>query len=1327
MNKDGVSSNVNLVSKYWNKKTFGREDLSHQDSDADFLAVVNFDFKELTYFHKITGNNALAGFTVVSSVYCFLLKRLTSDFDGCIVSGYGSDYASLLFLFPTDLKTSFKDYLQYCRHEVLESLEYGDLSGSVFADGFDHLSHYRINFNSRDASSRGITLNVMLSSGGDLEFEFYYSDHFVNKGLVERLADCMREFILNLEGNVQGILSAFPVLSQQERQQVLYHFNDTGLSYPTDATIVSLFEEQAARMPDNIALIFENTRLTYRELNGKANQLARYISQNCAIGTGDIVGVLLPKSSNGVISLLAILKLGGVYLPIDPHYPGERIDYLIQDSGLKFLISSTSGSHPFVSREVQVLFLENADLDSQDIANLSKTIDAHDLAYVIYTSGSTGKPKGVMIEHTSNINMSLDQIRSFEITPQDRIVWFASVSFDASISEIMMSLYSGAALCIPDEHTIKDKDKFTAFLKESQSTVVTLPPSYLGLMTGDDLSGLRCIITAGEPANAAHALAITGTGISYYNAYGPTECAVCVSIYKVTEKDSGKSAISIGCPIANTQIYILDDALEPLPVGVAGKLYVGGAGVGRGYLHKEVLTREKFISNPFNEDSLLYDTGDLGCWHSDGTIDFLGRKDHQVKIRGYRIELGEIENTILQYRQDIRQLAVEVRENNQQKVLVAYLVSKSGIDKSHLRDFLLARLPDYMVPAFYVLLDKLPLTPNGKIDRKALGGITQGDLIKKEYVPAATALEADLTVIWEEILGVEKIGTTDNFFELGGHSLSVSQVINAINKSLGRTVSFKNFFASPTISGISAQLEESSYKGIAQCAVSDSYPLTASQNRLWLLSQLEGGSLAYNMPAAVKLEGPIDAALFEESFRLLIDRHEILRTSFKIDAQGEVRQYIAASGESSFSMEQKDFLGTENQQEKILNYLQQKNRTAFDLEQGPLMRISLVRCEENQHIFFLSLHHIIGDGWSIEILISEIIQIYNSLKAGKPVSLPELGIQYKDYAVWQNRELQNQKHTISAQYWLKKFSGELPVLNLPGFKSRPLVQTYNGDTIRHTFNEEFLNKLKKFSQEWDVTLFMVLTTAINALLSRYTGQQDIIIGTPVAGREHPDLENQIGLYLNTLAIRSTLEQGSSFLDVLKSQKETLLEGYDHQNYPFDALVGSLNLKRDTSRSALFDVLVVLQNQSQLNRFKSEELSELRVSDYGFKSQSSQLDMSFTFVETSVLNLSIEYNTDIYDEYLAERIFGHFENLLTAFMQDPHQAIQQADYLSMAEKDQLLNGFNNTELVYSKEKTIIDLFEHQAGKTPNNIAVVFENTELSYKELNEKANQLAHYL
>jgi amino acid adenylation domain-containing protein len=1330
MNKIEVPNNFSLVSKYWKKKVLNREKVLGTQDRQNSLPCVTIKTEELNYFNKLTNNNLIAQATVISAIYSFLLKKLIHEFDGYVVSDYKDQYNSLLQSFPIDLNASFKEYLQKVKDEILESLKYSDyknddLSEKISFNDLSTLSNYRIGINSEtNLDCNGVLFNVRINENDDIEIHVSYLEDFVKKTIVEYLVKHFKQFIVNLESNIGSNLSDYELLSEKEKHQLLVDFNNTDVAYPKEKTIVDLFEEQVAKTPNNIAVVFGESDLTYSILNEKANQLANYISSQHTINKGDIIGVFLPKSDIGIISLMAILKLGAVYLPIDTNYPQERIDYLINDSGLKLIICDSAALD---IDNCETIDLSTINFDTNNTENINRAISPKDLAYVIYTSGSTGQPKGVMIEHTSNINMSLDQIESFGISKEDKIVWFASVAFDASISEIMMSLYSGATLCIPTDEIIKDKDQFISFLKETKASVVTFPPSYLGLLSEKDISGLRCIITAGESANPTKAIAVVESGIDYYNAYGPTECAVCVSIYKVSKNDLDKSAIPIGQPISNTKIYILDEALQPLPIGVAGKIYVSGAGVARGYLNKPELTSEKFVANPFQERERMYDIGDLGCWLANGDIEFLGRKDHQVKIRGYRIELGEIENTISQFSEDLKQVVVEVKENNQEKVLVAYLVATTLIDKSKLRNFLQNSLPDYMVPSFYIALEKLPLTPNGKIDRKALPSITGDDIIRREYVAPRNEVEKSLVAIWQEVLGIERIGITDNFFELGGHSLIIAQIINRTHKQLGKTVSFKVFFTNPSIEGIAKQLQENNYLAIPKAPEAPSYPLTAAQNRLWILSQLEGGSIAYNMPATVKLTGTIDAQKFEESFRLLMYRHEILRTYFKTNAEGEIQQYIVPTEQINFKISEKDYSSVENKEEEIANYLQDKNSQPFDLENAPLVRAALIKLSQDEYVFFLSLHHIIGDGWSIELLIAEVVKTYNALTQGGKINLPELGIQYKDYAVWLNQELQEEKYKASEQYWLNQFTGELPVLELPSFRTRPLVQTYNGNNLVHQFPIAFLEKLRAFSKEHDLTLFMTLMAGINALLHRYTGQNDIIVGTPIAGREHPDLENQMGLYLNTLAIRTQLKEESSFLDLVAIQKETLLNAYDHQNYPFDALVGKLNLKRDTSRSALFDVLVVLQNQGQLNNLNTEELISLEVSDYEFKNKTSQFDISFTFVEKEGLGLRIEYNTDIYDEHLIERIFLHLENLLTESLEHPESLIQKVNYLTNKEKQQLLFDFNDTEVIYPKDKTIIDLFEEQVAKTPNNIAVIFEEKELTYKELNEQSNQLAAYL
>jgi amino acid adenylation domain-containing protein len=1325
MSMNSESNNINTVSKYWKRKILNREVIQELHHEQYNLPTVIILKKEIEYFNKLTSKNPIAQYTVINAVFSFLLKKLISEFDGFIVSNYKEYEHPLLFSFPVNLEMSFKEYLQNIKNEVLETLQYASYDYKNRLTDSRNWSYYNISINSETSPDcKGILINVQINDSEDIEVNISYLEAFANKALIELLNQSFREYLVNLEDNLTVDLWNFSLLSEKERTKVLFDFNSNVVSYPKDKTIVDLFEKQVTETPDDVAVVFENSKVTFAELNKKSNQLANYISSKHNVKNGDVIGVFLPKSDLGIISLLAILKLGATYLPIDINYPQERINYIIKDSGLNLLIGA---DYEFKIPNCDLLNINAVRFEDYDSKNINTQISPKDLAYLIYTSGSTGLPKGVMVEHTSNINMSLDQIRFFKVTGTDKIVWFASVAFDASISEIMMSLYSGATLCIPTEETIKDKDRFVVFLKETQASVITFPPSYLGLLSEDDISGLRCIITAGESANPTHAQAIVESGTDYYNAYGPTECAVCASMYKVSKEDFGKSMIPIGKSISNSQIYILDDYLNPVSIGVTGKLYVSGAGVARGYLNKPELTAEKFIDNPFIEGTRMYDTGDLGSWLPDGNIEFLGRKDHQVKLRGYRIELGEIENAILQYSDQLKQVVVEVKGENEEKVLVAYFVSVTNLDKSALRSFLQNSLPDYMIPGFYIALEKLPLTPNGKIDRKALPGISENDIIRKEYIAPESETEKILVAIWQEVLGLEKIGVSDNFFELGGHSLIVAQVINRMHKQLKKTVSFKVFFANPTIKALSQQLHNNDYAPLPIAAVMESYPLTASQNRLWILSQMEGGSLAYNMPAAVNLKGIVDFDTFVQSFKIIIDRHEILRTYFKTNKEGEVRQHIIPAEEAKFTIIEEDFCFANNQREAVTNYLHEKNAEPFDLEQAPLIRASLIKLKENEYVFFLSLHHVIGDGWSIELLVSEFVKAYNGLSQGRAINLPELKIQYKDYAVWLNGHIQQEEQQTSEQYWLDQFKGDLPVLELPGFKKRPLIQTYNGNQLRYHFSAEFLEKVKVFSQKQDVTLFMVLMAGINALLHRYTGQEDIILGTPIAGREHPDLENQIGLYLNTLGIRTQFKEKGNFLDLVALQKKTLLNAYDHQNYPFDALIGKLNLKRDTSRSALFDVLVILQNQSQLNNLNTEALVGLEFSNYDFSGKMSQFDLTFTFVETNDLELSIEYNTDIYDKFLIERMFVHFENLLNAFLLQPTKAIQEVDYLEVLEKQQLILEFNDTDVAYSKDETLLDLFEKQVKKTPHQIAVVFEDQELTYKELNENANQLAHYL
>ena len=1157
----------------------------------------------------------------------------------------------------------------------------------------------------------------------DLEFAFVekdkelsllltYNPEIYNEDFAIQLSLHFETLLQNILTTPETSLRYVSCLSADEKERILKGFNNTTTDYPESQTIDGLIEEQTVKTPDNIAVVFKEQTLTYKELNDKSNQLAHYLRAQYQIKAGDLIGLKLERNEQLLVVALGILKSGAAYVPIDVSYPKERIDYIQEDSNCKLVIDTDE-----LSRFENIIYNYSKE-------NLQCNKSSANLAYIIYTSGTTGKPKGVMITHKNAVAFICWAQQEFSKDAFEVTYAATSHCFDLSVYEMFFTLSIGKKVKVLS-HALEIGEH----LKNDRKILLnTVPSSIRNIIDqGYSLDNVSYINLAGEAFPADIVPKLLSYLAEVRNLYGPSEDTTYSTFYKLST-DKKYDTVPIGRPISNTQAYILDDNLKVQPIGVPGKLYLSGAGLAPGYLNQPALTTKKFIENPFLLGERMYDTGDIAKWMPDGNIAFLGRKDHQVKLRGFRIELGEIENTILTFSAEIHQTVVEVKVVGGESVLAAYFTENTKLDREMLRNFLQLRLPAYMVPGYFIKLDTIPLSSNGKIDRKALPEITEEAAIRKVYAAPRNEVEVLLVDIWQEVLGIEKIGITDNFFELGGHSLIVTQVINRTYKELGKSISFRDFFANPTIERLSKKLKESHYSHIPKATEAISYPLTSTQNRLWILSQSEGGSVAYNMPVSLRIKGDINYHLFQKSFDNLIQRHEILRTYFKINEQGEIRQHVVPFEAINFVIDQVDFINKSNTEKEFEDYLQSLNDNFFDLTQAPLLRVSLIKITNEEHIFFFSRHHIIGDGWSSQIIISEVVKTYNVLVQGKEINLPELNIQYKDYAVWFNKELQHEKHQALEQYWLQKFSGELPVLDLPSFKIRSLVQTYNGDSLTHTFSKVFLDKIKTFSKEHDVTLFMSLVAGINSLLYRYTGQDDIIIGTPIAGREHPDLENQLGLYLNTLAIRTQFKEKSSFLDLVAIQKETLLGAYEHQSYPFDRLVGKLNLKRDTSRSVLFDVMVVLQNQGQLNNINNEgELKGLQVEEYDFRRKTTQFDLNFIFVETEGLALSIEYNTDIYDAYLVERMFVHFENLMSHAINNSKDSILSIDYIPEKEKKELLEEFNNTTIDYPKEKTIVDLFEEQVIKTPDNIAVVFEEQKLTYTELNKEANQLAQYL
>ena len=723
----------------------------------------------------------------------------------------GSDSFEKLFTISKQICLDAYEHQSYPFDELVGALDLErDLSRNAIFDVMVVLQNAHINNEEDWSLPEGVRINPYQGIGHttskfDLSFIFHETDHEIRMVLeynsdiysgetADRMGNHLIQLLEAALKDTDLAINKLDYLTQQEKHQLLFEFNDTKVDYPIDKTIVKLFEEQVERTPDNIAVVFEDTELTYRELNEQANQLGDYLRRNYHIKPDDLVAIKLERSNKIIIAILGILKSGAAYVPIDPKYPQERIEYIEQDTNAKVTIDAT-----FLEIYQEELKKEERQYTKQNLPIISRP---DSLAYVIYTSGTTGKPKGVLVEHHSNINMSLDQIKTFGVTAEDKIVWFASVAFDASISEIMMSLYSGATLCIPREEEQKDKDQFISFLEKTKSTVVTFPPSYLKLLSKEDLKSLKTIITAGESANPIKAKEIVENGINYYNAYGPTEYSVCTSIFKLNSSHSYPS-VPIGVPISNTRVYILDEDLRVVPIGVSGTLYISGAGLSRGYLNKPELTREKFIANPFEAGTKMYDTGDLARWLPDGNIEFLGRKDFQVKIRGYRIELGEIETHISQFSTTIEQVVAEAKEVNEEKVLVAYYTKdgEANIDKTELREYLQSILPEYMVPGFFVEMESISLTPNGKIDRKALPSVTGKDLIRREYVAPRNEIEQRLIKLIASILNYNEseISINDNFFDLGMSSLTLAQMKSLISAELKIIINISFLFEFPNV------------------------------------------------------------------------------------------------------------------------------------------------------------------------------------------------------------------------------------------------------------------------------------------------------------------------------------------------------------------------------------------------------------------------------------------------------------------------------------------------------------------------------------------------
>lgn len=1155
---------------------------------------------------------------------------------------------------------------------------------------------------------------VEKSEGLTVDLE-YSTDIFIEETaarLLLHLEHLLAEVVTHPSKEI-GLINA---LNKVEQLELLEDFNATEKIYSNESSIVSFFNEQVIATPHNKALVYKEVSLTYLELDAISNQFANYIEKQYRLESEDLIAILLPKSEWQIISILAILKAKCAYVPIAIDYPKNRIDFILEDINCKLVIEE----------EEITAFLEVRSEYSEN--KIASSLSPSHLAYIMYTSGSTGVPKGAFIEHGGVIRL-VKESNYIKLTGKEALLSTGSFSFDATTFEYWGMLLNGGKLVLCDENELLSDDLSKIIQKESITTM-WFTVGLLNQLIDENIQlfqGLTTILAGGDKLSVAHInkLKSSHPDLEVINGYGPTENTTFSLTHKVEKVNSHN--IPIGKPITNSSVYILDKNNQLVPKGAVGEICLGGTGLSRGYLNQPELTHEKFIAHPFHENERLYKTGDLGRWLKDGVVEFLGRKDNQIKLRGFRIELGEIENVLSQYEAVNSSLVIVHEDSVGEKVLVGYITASSPISIQDVKRWLSGLLPSYMIPAYVEVIDSFPLTVNGKIDRSKLPlpeDITSNRTAA--YKEPSTAIEKALAKLWEEVLSISQIGTEDNFFDLGGHSLKATKLISKIHKKFQVKLQLKDLFIYATLdaqSKLIAEGQHAGYNKIPVLAKQNGYPLSLMQRRLWILSQHEAANIAYNMSGAYVFEGDLNVDILEKAFIQLISRHEILRTSFKENDQKEILQYIIEPENVSFKIKNIDLRGAEK---SILDqYLAEDVMAPFNLSSGKLLKASIYRLSEDSWVFSNVIHHIISDGWSMGIIVNELLYLYNTLVTGETVALTPLNVQYKDYSSWQLAELSDSRLEFHKGYWINQFKGDLPVLDLSGGKQRPITKTYSGGVYSKLISSELSDKLTEFLKTEETTLFMGLLSAVNVLFYHYTNQEDITIGSPIAGRDHADLENQIGFYVNTLALRTNFSKNDTFKTVLSKVKEVVLGAHEHQLYPFDELVSSLNLTRDMSRNPLFDVQVIVQNNQDTN---NTELKDLSVNAYeGELPHSSVFDLVFNFVESSHgLSTSILYNSDVFDSERIEQFGNHLEDLLVALLQNTELPIQDIKWLSEEEKQHLLS-FNSKQMDYDQSKTVIELVNQQVNKNPEAIAIAFEGTQISYLELHERSNQLAHFL
>ncbi|RUT68623.1 amino acid adenylation domain-containing protein [Flavobacterium cupreum] len=1314
--------------------------------------TINGAIKEFTKKHRITENTLLQG------AWAYLLSKYTGNETvafGATILGRDSKEENIetkigLYINTIPVCSTVKndtkiaDWLQELQKEhTIGREEYGHLAlndiesqSNLRGSLFDTLISFQ-NYpeaaspaetdaklsveNIEGIESTNYTISLIVYSSLDkLNITLKYNNEFISDEMVLKIKGHLEIVIQSLLSDV-GYIKGLHYLTKQEEHQLLTEFNNTKREYNKNQSIIDIFSQKAALYPERTALVFGSEEISYQELDMRSNQVAHYLVSEGVI-PGTIVGLLFDRSWEMIVGILGVLKTGSGYLPLDPNLPEKRIEYMLDQSRATFLLSQQHYLEEYAAY-LPVQAMDSHKISSQKTSNIAVKTLATDLAYCIFTSGSTGKPKGVMMNHGSVINL-VNGLNELVYHPYEdkvlRVALLASYVFDASVQQIFGSLLQGHSLYILDDESRKDGVKLLSFYNENSIDLSDGTPTHLRLLVNSleeksTLTSLSSWILAGEVlakdlVNMFHQK--LGLQTQLYNFYGPTETCVDSTSFKVDPKKLDYyTTIPIGKPMPNERVYVTDNYGSLVPAGIVGELCIAGDGLAQRYIGDQSLTSEKFDSDWVTWEDRVYRTGDMVKWLPDGNLEYHGRKDDQLKIRGYRIEPTEIEQYLTAHPK-IENSIIVVQEFENEKVLIAYYQAKAKINTADLRGYLAAYLPDYMIPSFYMHIENFLFTSNGKIDRKTLPAYEISP--EKGIIPPSNDVEEKLIAIYSEVLKVDSsiIGVNSNFFDLGGHSLTMMFLNNKIEKVFKVKIPLKEMMRYATISDLSQLMSRSlaTENGDIQPAEKRAYyPLSSSQKRMYFLHEYNKDSLAYNLPAVITLNGALDKEKLQLAYQKLIKRHNNLRTSFEF-AEGNPVQRILPDVDFSIA----DLAKEEDVNKTIKNFIR-----PFDLHQAPLVRVGIISASADEHIMIIDTHHIISDEVTNGLLLRDLTALY------KGETLSDLAVQYQDYVMWRLEEKQQKEILKQKEYWLGKFSDEVPALQLPYDHARTKEQSEFGDKYAINLTTNQIDQLKKMARAEGVTMYSLILAMYNVLLSKLSNQYDIVVGTPVAGRSHADLEKIAGVFINTLAIRNQLDGEQDFTSFLHQVQEGATLAFENQLYPYDELIDSLDLERNGNRSPLFDVFLNYEFESEKLDLKD---SDLKISNIDIPYPIAKFDLHLSVLETEEnLELSLAYSKDLFEVKSAESFSFYFIRIVNAVLNNRNELLKNIAVLSEEEQNQVLVEFNDTAKEYNTEKTVLDLFAEQVTLHPDNKALLFEEESVTYKELDVNATNWALYL